>query len=77
MKNRRQFLRSTSALITLPALESIGFKAFAATNLGAGSHQSQACGIAWGAGSKKQAEESAIKVCRSQKSGNCWVTRSE
>ena len=30
MKTRRHFLRSTSVLITLPALESIGFKAFAA-----------------------------------------------
>jgi len=45
--------------------------------MGAGGRQGQACGIAWGAGSKKQAEESAIKVCRSQKSGNCWVTRSD
>ena len=27
---RRHFLRSTSALIALPALESLGFKAFAA-----------------------------------------------
>lgn len=30
MNTRRHFLRSASALITLPALESIGFKAFAA-----------------------------------------------
>jgi hypothetical protein len=30
MNTRRHFLRSTSALIALPALESIGFKAFAA-----------------------------------------------
>ena len=52
-------------------------KAFAASNMGAGGRQGQACGIAWGAGSKKQAEEFAIKVCRSQKSGNCWVTRSD
>jgi Protein of unknown function (DUF1552) len=31
MNTRRHFLRSTTALIALPALESLGFKAFAAT----------------------------------------------
>ena len=52
-------------------------KAFASSNMGSGGRQAQACGVAWSAGSKKQAEDTAVKVCRSQKSGNCWVTRSE
>lgn len=52
-------------------------KAFASSNMGSGGRQAQACGAAWSAGSKQQAEDAAVKVCRSQKSGNCWVTRSE
>ncbi len=52
-------------------------KAFASSNMGSGGRHAQACGAAWSAGSKKQAEDAAVKVCRSQKSGNCWVTRSE
>jgi hypothetical protein len=53
-----------------------GHKAFAASNPNTGSGN-QACGISWGAGSKKEAEETAVKACKSQRSGTCWVTRSE
>ena len=48
MKNRRQFLRSTSALITLPALESIGFKAFAATKIATPPKRLVFLGFGWG-----------------------------
>ena len=45
---RRHFLRSTSALITLPALESIGFKAFAATKTAAPPKRMVFLGFGWG-----------------------------
>ncbi|MBL9130546.1 MAG: DUF1552 domain-containing protein, partial [Verrucomicrobiaceae bacterium] len=48
MKNRRHFLRSTSALITLPALESIGFKAFAAPKTTAPPKRLIFLGFGWG-----------------------------
>jgi hypothetical protein len=48
MNNRRHFLRSTSALITLPALESIGFKAFAAPKVGAPPKRMVFLGFGWG-----------------------------
>jgi hypothetical protein len=53
-------------------------KAFATSNPNSGSGSGQACGMAWSAGSKKQAETDAIKVCMSERhTGTCWVTRSE
>lgn len=52
-------------------------KAFAASNMASRNNMSQACGIAWGAGSVKQAEDGAVKACKSQHAGSCWVTRSE
>ncbi len=52
-------------------------KAFAVSNSNSGGGGAQACGMAWSAGSKKQAEAEALKVCRSQRAGSCWVNRSE
>jgi hypothetical protein len=48
MKNRRQFLRSTTALIALPALQSLGFRAFAAPNLAAPPKRMVFLGFGWG-----------------------------
>ncbi len=48
MPTRRHFLRSTSALITLPALESIGFKAFAAPKVSAPPKRMVFLGFGWG-----------------------------
>jgi len=48
MKTRRHFLRSTSALITLPALESIGFKAFAAPKAVTPPKRMVFLGFGWG-----------------------------
>jgi hypothetical protein len=48
MSTRRHFLRSTSALITLPALESIGFKAFAAPKTTAPPKRMVFLGFGWG-----------------------------
>jgi hypothetical protein len=45
---RRHFLRSTSALITLPALESIGFKAFAAPKVVAPPKRMVFLNFGWG-----------------------------
>ncbi|MFM8471284.1 MAG: DUF1552 domain-containing protein [Limisphaerales bacterium] len=47
-RTRRHFLRSTSALLTLPALESIGFKAFAATKTAAPPKRLVFLGFGWG-----------------------------
>lgn len=52
-------------------------KAFATSNSSSGGGSGQACGMSWSAGSKKQAEDDAIKSCKSQRAGNCWVIRSE
>ena len=46
--SRRHFLRSSSALITLPALESIGFKAFAATRTATPPKRMVFLGFGWG-----------------------------
>jgi len=48
MHTRRHFLRSTSALITLPALESIGFKAFAAPKTTVPPKRMVFLGFGWG-----------------------------
>ena len=48
MTNRRHFLRSTGTLIALPALESIGFKAFAAPKVGAAPKRMVFLGFGWG-----------------------------
>jgi hypothetical protein len=48
MHTRRHFLRSTSALITLPALESIGFKAFAASKTTTPPKRMVFLGFGWG-----------------------------
>lgn len=48
MNTRRHFLRSTSALIALPALESIGFKAFAAPKLISPPKRMVFLGFGWG-----------------------------
>ncbi len=48
MPTRRHILRSTSALITLPALESIGFKAFAAPKVGTPPKRMVFLGFGWG-----------------------------
>ncbi len=48
MPNRRHFLRSASALITLPALESMGFKAFAAPQRAAPPKRLVFLGFGWG-----------------------------
>ncbi len=48
MPTRRHILRSTSALITLPALESIGFKAFAASKVGTPPKRMVFLGFGWG-----------------------------
>lgn len=46
--NRRHFLRSTSALIALPALESLGFRAFAATKSAAAPKRMVFLNFGWG-----------------------------
>ncbi|NDD40759.1 MAG: DUF1552 domain-containing protein, partial [Verrucomicrobia bacterium] len=46
--NRRHFLRSTSALIALPALESLGFRAFAATKPAAAPKRMVFLNFGWG-----------------------------
>jgi len=48
MNTRRRFLRSSSALITLPALESIGFKAFAAPKANTPPKRMVFLGFGWG-----------------------------
>jgi hypothetical protein len=48
MNNRRQFLRSASALIALPALESLGFKTFAAQQAAAPPKRLVFLGFGWG-----------------------------
>ncbi|MCX6851573.1 MAG: DUF1552 domain-containing protein, partial [Verrucomicrobia bacterium] len=48
MNTRRHFLRSSSALITLPALESIGFKAFAAPKTVTPPKRMVFLGFGWG-----------------------------
>ncbi|MDH4451551.1 MAG: DUF1552 domain-containing protein [Verrucomicrobiota bacterium] len=48
MPTRRHILRSTSALITLPVLESIGFKAFAAPKVGTPPKRMVFLGFGWG-----------------------------
>ena len=48
MKSRRHFLQSTTSLIALPALESIGFKAFAATKVVAPPKRLVFLGFGWG-----------------------------
>lgn len=48
MKNRRHFLRGSSALIALPALESLGFKAFAAPKVAAPPKRMVFLGFGWG-----------------------------
>jgi hypothetical protein len=50
--------------------------AFAVTST-AGDGSSQACGAAWAESSKKAAERSAIAECKKQRSGACYVTKSE
>ena len=54
-----------------------GHKAFAVSYLSSGSGGGQACGAAWGAGSKAQAEAAAVKSCKSNVAGKCGVNRSE
>ena len=51
-------------------------KAFAASNTNS-TGVGQGCGVAWGAGSKAQAEKSAVSACQKAKFGTCWVIRSE
>jgi hypothetical protein len=48
MNNRRHFLRSTGALIALPILESIGFRAFAASKSITPSKRMVFLGFGWG-----------------------------
>jgi hypothetical protein len=48
MKTRRHFLRSTGTLIALPALESIGFKAFAAPKVATPPKRLVFLGFGWG-----------------------------
>jgi hypothetical protein len=48
MTTRRHFLRSTGTLIALPALESIGFKAFAAPKVGTPPKRMVFLGFGWG-----------------------------
>jgi len=48
MKTRRHFLRSSTALITLPALESMGFRAFAAPKTAAPPNRMVFLGFGWG-----------------------------
>jgi hypothetical protein len=48
MHTRRHFLRSTSSLIALPALESIGFKAFAASKTATPPKRMVFLGFGWG-----------------------------
>jgi hypothetical protein len=48
MPTRRHFLRSSSALITLPTLESIGFKAFAAPKVATPPKRMVFLGFGWG-----------------------------
>jgi len=48
MKTRRHFLRSTSSLIALPALESFGFKAFAAPKVATPPKRMVFLGFGWG-----------------------------
>lgn len=48
MHARRHFLRSTSSLIVLPALESIGFKAFAASKAATPPKRMVFLGFGWG-----------------------------
>jgi hypothetical protein len=48
MNTRRRFLRSSSALITLPALESIGVQAFAATKAATPPKRMVFLGFGWG-----------------------------
>jgi hypothetical protein len=48
MTTRRHFLRSTGTLIALPALESIGFKAFAAPKVSAPPKRMVFLGFGWG-----------------------------
>lgn len=48
MKTRRHFLRSTGTLIALPALESIGFKAFAASRPTTPPKRMVFLGFGWG-----------------------------
>jgi hypothetical protein len=48
MTNRRHFLRSTGTLIALPALESIGFKAFAASKVATPPKRMVFLGFGWG-----------------------------
>ncbi len=48
MKNRRHFLRGASALIALPALESLGFKAFAAPKIAVPPKRMVFLGFGWG-----------------------------
>ena len=48
MKTRRHFLRSTGTLIALPALESIGFKAFAASKAAPPPKRMVFLGFGWG-----------------------------
>lgn len=48
MKNRRHFLRGSSALIALPALESLGFKAFAAPKIAVPPKRMVFLGFGWG-----------------------------
>ena len=48
MNTRRRFLRSSSALITLPALESVGVQAFAATKAATPPKRMVFLGFGWG-----------------------------
>jgi hypothetical protein len=48
MNTRRRFLRSSSALISLPVLESIGFQAFAATRAATPPKRMVFLGFGWG-----------------------------
>lgn len=48
MNTRRQFLRSSSALIALPALESLGFRAFSAPQAAAPPKRVVFLGFGWG-----------------------------
>ena len=48
MTTRRHFLRSTGTLIALPALESIGFKAFAAPKVATPPKRLVFLGFGWG-----------------------------
>jgi hypothetical protein len=51
-------------------------KAFAVTSATA-SNYGQACGASWGNSTKKNAESNAIKACKGQRLGTCWVTKSQ